>query len=237
MCILAGFEFLLYSYWADNNSPSSVWVTCDQLMGLILSQTRQQVNFLIQHLRQRKGACNRPNNGLLILRKVFGGKYQLHCFVYHGHPSHTLNPTVRKVAARVTCKICSLPVTCSYVYVFAFHIEKHTHSNKNLCTTMCNLNVLIVQEAAHDSDIGLALCGYDPRSLRHLAPHTAWPVFAPPWVMGWDVECQHVTVLKRKKEHLILGTQLFFPHSFLYIKTWPTPHVTSTCEADECSSN
>lgn len=54
---------------------------------------------------------------------------------------------------------------------------------------MHNLNVLVLHEAAHDSDVGVALCGADPWSLWHLSPHTAWPMFAPPGVMGWDVKC------------------------------------------------
>lgn len=72
------------------------------------------------------------------------------------------------------------------MYVQYLHVTLHTctHSNKNLCATVRNLNVLVVHEAAHDSDVGVALCGADPRSLRHLSPHTARPVFAPPRVMG-----------------------------------------------------
>lgn len=71
-----------------------------------------------------------------------------------------------------------------------------THSHKDLCTAVCNLDVLVVQEAAHDGDVGLALCSADPWSLRHLSPDTARPMFTPPGVMGRDVEGQKVTVLK-----------------------------------------
>lgn len=49
---------------------------------------------------------------------------------------------------------------------------------------MHNLNVLVVHEAAHDSDVEVALCG-----LWHLSPHTARPMFTPPGVMGRDVKC------------------------------------------------
>lgn len=70
---------------------------------------------------------------------------------------------------------------------------------------MHNLDVLVVHEAAHDSDVGVALCGADPWSLRHLSPHTARPVFAPPRVMCRDVKCQQVTVLKGEKKLLLLG--------------------------------
>lgn len=78
--------------------------------------------------------------------------------------------------------------------VFAFFTC--THSHKDLCTTVCNLDVLVVQEAAHDGDVGLALCGADPWSLRHLSPDAARPMFTPPGVMGGDVKGQKVTVLK-----------------------------------------
>lgn len=59
-----------------------------------------------------------------------------------------------------------------------------THSNKNLCATMHDLDVLVVHEAAHDSDVGVALGGADSWSLRHLSPHAARSVFTPPRVMG-----------------------------------------------------
>lgn len=78
--------------------------------------------------------------------------------------------------------------------VFAFFTC--THSHKDLCTTVCNLDVLVVQEAAHDGDVGLALCGADPWSLRHLSSDAARPMFTPPGVMGGDVKGQKVTVLK-----------------------------------------
>lgn len=78
--------------------------------------------------------------------------------------------------------------------VFAFFTC--THGHKDLGAAVCDLDVLVVQEAAHDGDVGLALCGADPRGLVHLSPHTAWPVLTPPGVMGGDVEGQKVTVLK-----------------------------------------
>lgn len=59
-----------------------------------------------------------------------------------------------------------------------------THGNKNLRAAVHDLDVLVVHEAAHDSDVGVALCGADPRSLWHLSPHTPRPMFAPPGVMG-----------------------------------------------------
>ena len=58
-----------------------------------------------------------------------------------------------------------------------------THSNEDLCAAVHDLDVLIVQEAAHDRDVGVALCGADPWSLGHLSPHTARAVLAPPGVM------------------------------------------------------
>lgn len=75
-----------------------------------------------------------------------------------------------------------------------------THSDENLRSAMHDLDVLVVHEAAHDSDVGVALGGADPWSLRHLSPHAARPVFAPPRVMGGDVECQQVTVLKGERK-------------------------------------
>lgn len=66
---------------------------------------------------------------------------------------------------------------------------------------MHDLDVLVVHEAAHDSDVGVALGGADSWSLRHLSPHAARSVFTPPRVMGWDVKCQQVTILKGEKEH------------------------------------
>lgn len=74
-------------------------------------------------------------------------------------------------------------------------VHEAQESNKNLCAAMHDLYVLVVHKAAHDSDVGVALCGADPWSLRHLSPHTAWSMFAPPRVMGRDVKCQQVTVL------------------------------------------
>lgn len=71
-----------------------------------------------------------------------------------------------------------------------------THSHEDLRTTVCHLDVLVVQEAAHDGDVGLALRGAHPRSLRHLLPDAAGPVFTPPGVMGGDVKSQKVAVLK-----------------------------------------
>lgn len=71
------------------------------------------------------------------------------------------------------------PRVCLYVKIKYF-----THSNKDLSTAVSDLDVLVVYEAAHHSDVGMALCGADPRSLLHLFPHTAWPVFAPPRVVG-----------------------------------------------------
>lgn len=59
-----------------------------------------------------------------------------------------------------------------------------THSNKNLHAAMHDLYVLVVHEAAHDSDVGVALCGADSGGLWHLSPHTAGTVLTPPGVMG-----------------------------------------------------
>lgn len=82
-----------------------------------------------------------------------------------------------------------------------------THGNEDLSAAVHDLDVLVVHEAAHDGDVGVALGGVDPpRSLRHLPPHTARPVFAPPGVMGGDIKCQQVTVLQREKENMIMMT-------------------------------
>lgn len=93
---------------------------------------------------------------------------------------HMYGSTCEHVTARVTLPTC-------------------TYSDENLRAAMHDLNVLVVHEAAHDSDVGVALCGADPWSLRHLSPHAAGPVFTPPRVMGRDVKCQQVTVLKEEK--------------------------------------
>lgn len=37
----------------------------------------------------------------------------------------------------------------------------YTYSNKNLSAAVHNLNVLVVHEAAHHSDVGVALRGVD----------------------------------------------------------------------------
>lgn len=74
---------------------------------------------------------------------------------------------------------------CEYVSAtVTWTLATCTHSNKNLRAAMHDLDVLVVHEAAHDSDVGVALCGADPWSLRHLSPHAARPMFAPPGVMG-----------------------------------------------------
>lgn len=65
-----------------------------------------------------------------------------------------------------------------------FAVLTCTHSNKNLRAAMHDLNVLVIHEAAHDSDVGVALCGADPGGLRHLSSYAAWAVFTPPGVMG-----------------------------------------------------
>lgn len=75
-----------------------------------------------------------------------------------------------------TCEYVSTKVTYAFLTC--------TYSNKNLSAAMHNLNVLVLHEAAHDSDVGVALRGADPCSLWHLSPHTAWSMFAPPGVMG-----------------------------------------------------
>lgn len=77
-----------------------------------------------------------------------------------------------------------------------------THSNKNLSTAVNDLDVLVVYEAAHDGDVGMALCGADPRSLLHLVPHAARPMFAPPRVVGGDVKRQQVTVLEGRQKRM-----------------------------------
>lgn len=64
---------------------------------------------------------------------------------------------------------------------------------------MHDLDVLVVHEAAHDSDEGLALWGVDSGGLLHLSPHTAGTVLAPPGVMRWYVKCQKITLLEEKK--------------------------------------
>lgn len=74
-------------------------------------------------------------------------------------------------------------------------VHEAQESNKNLSTAVNDLDVLVVYEAAHDGDVGMALCGADPRSLLHLVPHAARPMFAPPRVVGGDVKRQQVTVL------------------------------------------
>lgn len=63
-------------------------------------------------------------------------------------------------------------------------VHEAKESNKNLCPTVHDLDVLIVHEAAHDSDVGVALRGMDPRSLWHLSPHTAGAMFTPPGMMS-----------------------------------------------------
>lgn len=94
-----------------------------------------------------------------------------------------------------------------------------THSNKDLRATVNHLDVLVVHQAAHDSDGGVALCGADPRSLRHLSPHATWPVFAPPGVMAGDVKCQQVTVLEGEIKHLLSCWDFVMTldvHSFIF---------------------
>lgn len=82
----------------------------------------------------------------------------------------------------------SFPVmTHEYVRLYVKKKKKRkcfTHSNKNLSSAVSDLDVLVVYEAAHNGDVGMALCGADPRSLLHLVPHAAWTVFAPPRVVG-----------------------------------------------------
>lgn len=74
-------------------------------------------------------------------------------------------------------------------------VHEAQESDEDLCAAMHDLDVLVVHEAAHDSDVGVALCGPDPGSLWHLSPHTARTMFTPPGVVGRDVKCQQVTVL------------------------------------------
>ena len=76
---------------------------------------------------------------------------------------------------------CGLPVQYPHVNMA---VVCCTHSNKNLRAAMHDLDVLVVHEAAHDSDVGVAFCAADPCSLWHLCPHTAGTVFTPPGVMG-----------------------------------------------------
>lgn len=85
-----------------------------------------------------------------------------------------------------------------------------THSNKNLSPAVSHLDVLVVYEAAHHGDVGVALRGADPRSLLHLVPHAARPVFAPPRVVGWDVERQQVTVLEGRQKSWANGLWLWW---------------------------
>lgn len=90
----------------------------------------------------------------------------------HCEPSRC--PLFSEFLLRVSACVC-LRVT----------LEKScTHSDENLRAAVGHLDVLVVHEAAHDSDVGVALGGAHPRSLLHLAPHAARPVFAPPRVMG-----------------------------------------------------
>lgn len=49
---------------------------------------------------------------------------------------------------------------------------------------MYDLDVPVFHEAAHDRDVGVALCGADFGVLWHLFPHTAGTVLAPPGVMS-----------------------------------------------------
>lgn len=85
---------------------------------------------------------------------------------------------------------------CVFIHVRDACVFTCTHGHEDLGSAVCNLDVLVVQEAAHDGDVGLAVCGADAWSLMHLSPHTARPVFTPPGVMGGDVEGQKVTVLE-----------------------------------------
>lgn len=74
-------------------------------------------------------------------------------------------------------------------------VHKTHESNKDLRAAMHDLNVLVVHEAAHDSDVGVAVCGTDFWSLWHLSSDTARSMFTPPGVVGWDVKCQQIAVL------------------------------------------
>lgn len=104
---------------------------------------------------------------------------------------------------------CGFPVQCPHVNVAVVYCC--THSNKNLCAAMHDFDVLVVHEAAHDSDVGVALCAVDPWSLWHLCSHTARTMFTPPGVMGRDVKCQQITVLEDKENvNFYVGRMLFF---------------------------
>lgn len=74
-----------------------------------------------------------------------------------------------------------------------------THSNEDLRAAVHDLDVLVVHETAHDSDVGVALCGAHSGGLGHLSPHTAGTVFTPPRVMSRYVKRQQVAVLEEKK--------------------------------------
>ena len=73
-----------------------------------------------------------------------------------------------------------------------------THGEEDLRGALRDLDVLVVQQAAHDGEVGLVLCrvGADSRrALVDVAPHAAWPVLPPPGVVRRDVEREQVTVL------------------------------------------
>lgn len=78
---------------------------------------------------------------------------------------------------------------------------------------MHDLDVLVVHEAAHDRDVGVAPCGPDSGGLWHLSPHTAGTVLAPPGVMSWYVKCQQIALLEEKKHiNLFVWFLLFMRH-------------------------
>lgn len=152
-----------------------------------MSQTKQWINFSFSiQGRGREAAVDKITDCCgIILRKELQGKQKHHLPFYHIHLSQREKPTASEAAAGCSARTA---VTSCYkfiqVSICMLHLQTSTHSNKNLCAAVRHLDVLVVHEAAHDSDVRVALCGADPRSLGHLFPHTARPVFAPPRVMG-----------------------------------------------------
>ena len=85
---------------------------------------------------------------------------------------------------------------CVCVCLTQAFVEKvDTHRYEDLGAAVYDLYVLVVHEAAHDGDVGLAVGSAHAR-LGHLLPHTPRAVLTPPRVVGRDVEGQQCAVLE-----------------------------------------
>lgn len=73
-----------------------------------------------------------------------------------------------------------------------------TYRDEDLEAAVQHLYVLVLQQAAHDGDVGLCVCATLSAG-RDLSPDAARPMLAPPGVMGRDVKGQEVAVLKRER--------------------------------------